>query len=278
MFHILLSNNPDNLRAKNPTHTVEAEYGSICVEGTLVTLAHHGERSHNPCPCLGGNIETKEKNVVIGVSHFDLDTLGGVMRILGLKKAQSIFWEVAAEVDIKGVHKLNQILEELNLSREAEVQCREALDAFWAWSEQNRLFPARDGSVTDVTEFFLEASTVLNKILDGDNTLIEEGRVWADKKKELDKSSFVKEENGVVLRRAETFVNHLYREGEIVVAFNEKFRSVTVSLADGNRINCCKLVQKLWGPEAGGHAGIAGSPRGQEMTFEDAIVAFEEIL
>ena len=29
------------------------------------------------------------------------------------------------------------------------------------------------------------------------------------------------------------------------------------------------IVQELWGPEAGGHPGIAGSPRGKEMTKKD---------
>ena len=31
--------------------TVEAEYGNNVVEGTKVTLAHHGPRSNNPAPC-----------------------------------------------------------------------------------------------------------------------------------------------------------------------------------------------------------------------------------
>ena len=30
-----------------------------------------------------------------------------------------------------------------------------------------------------------------------------------------------------------------------------------------------EIVQELWGNEAGGHPGIAGSPRGQEMTEKD---------
>ena len=32
-----------------------------------------------------------------------------------------------------------------------------------------------------------------------------------------------------------------------------------------------RQVQAAWGPLAGGHAGIAGSPRGQEMGLGDAI-------
>ena len=41
-------------------------------------------------------------------------------------------------------------------------------------------------------------------------------------------------------------------------------------MADGGKkVSAKKLVQELWGNEAGGHEGIAGSPRGQEMTEKD---------
>ena len=41
-------------------------------------------------------------------------------------------------------------------------------------------------------------------------------------------------------------------------------------MADGGkRVSAKELVQELWGNEAGGHTGIAGSPRGQEMTEKD---------
>ena len=41
-------------------------------------------------------------------------------------------------------------------------------------------------------------------------------------------------------------------------------------MADGGKkVSAKELVQELWGNEAGGHPGIAGSPRGQEMTEKD---------
>lgn len=105
---VFIANNAAALRAVGPTHTVEAEFGLEVCEGSSVTLAHHGPRSDNPCPCLGDNIsdcpynedsqgcaEFVEKglchqecldNKIIGVSHFDLDTLGGVMCCLGVKE------------------------------------------------------------------------------------------------------------------------------------------------------------------------------------------------
>jgi hypothetical protein len=63
-----------------------------------------------------------------------------------------------------------------------------------------------------------------------------------------------------------------------VVTFNTKFKSVTVSIADPQPgFSCREFVQKLWGPEAGGHDGIAGSPRGREMTLDDAKTAFTKL-
>ena len=54
------------------------------------------------------------------------------------------------------------------------------------------------------------------------------------------------------------------------VTRNGKFKSITVAMADGGkRVSAKELVQELWGIEAGGHPGIAGSPRGQEMTEKD---------
>lgn len=36
---VFISNNAEALEAVTPTHTVEAEYGSTCVEGSALTLA-----------------------------------------------------------------------------------------------------------------------------------------------------------------------------------------------------------------------------------------------
>ena len=63
------------------------------------------------------------------------------------------------------------------------------------------------------------------------------------------------------------------KQGKVIpstVTRNGKFKSVTVAMADGGKkVSAKELVQELWGNEAGGHPGIAGSPRGQEMTEKD---------
>lgn len=328
---IIIANNAAALKAVNPSHTVEAEYGLEVVEGSNVTLAHHGPRADNPCPCLGDNInecpynedaqgcaEFVEKGLChqecldsksIGISHFDLDTLGGAMRCMGVKEydpeeGESMFWRVAALVDIMGIHKLEGIKKQLwedamgNLhmgtsefnTQDYFFQCRwddclNSLNGFWAWSEANRLFPPRDGSVQDVTGFFKEAIRVVILLEEGDwsnqeyKDLHQAGETWMAAKETLNKESLRDVFGGthkVGIRVADQFVNHLYTtpQGDPlagVVGYNPKTGAVTLSLADPvEGVSCCGVAQQLWGPEAGGHAGIAGSPRGRRLDIAQA--------
>lgn len=273
---ILLSSSPVSLRAALTafarTATVEAEYGAELVTGSVATLAHHGERQGQLCPCLEEN-----RNVAldaIGISHVDLDTLGGIMALLGRKPdgyADS-FWSVAAFVDCKGPHRL----EECKPSRFD----KDAINAFWAYSETSKVFAPRDGSVLDVTEKVTEMLNVIDQILDGDEELLAAGRVFAAKGEALARESLVETVEAdfpILLRSSSQFVNHLYdSRGGAVIAYNEKFASVTISFADGEG-DACAFVQGLWGPLAGGHKGIAGSPRGQKMTLEDARTALDRL-
>jgi len=306
-FKVIIANNAAALRLENPTHTVEAEYGLDVVEGSVLTLAHHGPRVGNPCPCLGDSIPYEgTEPIVIGVSHFDLDTLGGVLRIVGQKYSfERLFWKVAALVDTMGVHKLEEIREILIaetypgspesprdgywLGYDYGGGVVPALNMFWAWSEDHRLFAPRDGSVLDCTEFFGEALQVLQLMLYGDiydagySELAFRAKEWVEAKEALDTASkrFAwgedpsYEDCAVILREADCFTNHLYnnmgRVFHAVVGFNTQYKSVTLSLGNPvDGINCCEIAQQLWGPEAGGHAGIAGSPRGKEMGMDAA--------
>ena len=325
--------------------TVEAEYGDTCVPGSVVTLAHHGPRRNNPSPCIGDNMPNGYlceggrycahgsdsahwvDVEVVGVSHFDLDTLGGVLRVLGRKPNDPNFWAAAGAVDIRGPHTLGAILEEVadaahdtwvesptpGAAREGLKKAIERkLNAFWSWSEENRLLPDREGKATEVGQYFAEAERILNLILNGDEELTAKGERWSSLKELLNCNSFQAQKQGVVLRKSESFVNHLYvlpnigsqacsqcgsydlcfNAGEdptcglisglvckAVVAFNTKFKSITVSLADPiPGVSCREIVQTLWGSEAGGHDGIAGSPRGKEMTEADWIAAYEAVI
>ena len=256
-----------------PTATVEAEYGSAVVEGSWVTLAHHGPRSHNLCPCLESN-RTPPANLLIGVSHFDLDTLGGTMALLGIKPSAPDFWRVAARVDTEGPHKLPL----MGATRDT-VDC---LHAFWAWSEDNRVSLPRasaqgPAALVDLTDLFLKAFSFITELLAGHRAdAVSAGRAWAARNEALERETLVSEygSGAVLLRSSDKFVNHLYGPtAAAVVGYNTKAGSITVSFSDEDSrrgLSACDIMQEVYGPLAGGHAGIAGTPRGETYTLEDA--------
>ena len=88
----------------------------------------------------------------------------------------------------------------------------------------------------------------------------------------------------VAIREWDSFTNHLYRipdgrMADAVVARNTTMGSITVSLADPiEGVSCRAIVQGLWGPEAGGHTGIAGSPRGREMSDRDLVACIAAVI
>lgn len=268
MTTIIISSNPEALRNSLSTFantaTVEAEYGSVCVAGSRATLAHHGARSGNLCPCLEENRVFELQ--AIGVSHIDLDTLGGIAALLNMKPEADGFWSLAAFVDVKGPHRLAEAgASAADLAR---------IHAFWAWSEGHKVFAPRDGSPLDVTREVMAALAIIEDIIADDPQMLDAGEAFRLAGEALESASFVERIGDVILRTSASFVNHLYTHdvpARAVVGYSEKFNSVTVSFADpGVGDNACEFVQSLWGALAGGHKGIAGSPRGTEMTIEDA--------
>lgn len=284
---IYIANNAESLRKLNPAATVEAEFGDEVVEGSQVTLAHHGSRSSNLPPCVADVGSFPQEGEIIAVSHFDLDTLGGVMRVLGHlpgNPMEDCFWDTAAKLDVRGVHRMGEVEKELaeyyTWGRVLDV--RTCMNGFHAWSSQNRLFAPEDGSALDCTEFFQKAiQVVLNlftEVLEDYGPLISAGARWVREQELLEELSY-RGHTGtnykIVVREAEKFVNHLYNYcggvADVVVGRNSKTGNITVSKERPEvPLNCCAFVQEQWGPKAGGHEGIAGGPRDQEFSFADA--------
>lgn len=278
-MQFIISNNENNLAAALASFaksaTVEAEYGDAVVKGSVLTLAHHGPRSGNPAPCLAENGVTGEGVEAVGLSHLDLDSLGGCAAILGRKPEAQGFWTLAAFVDVNGPHKLGQA--------SADPADIARLYAFWAWSQANRCMAPRDGSVADVTEQVMSAIVVIERICANDTDLFADGEQFRSAEEALNKRSFVEMSAGVAVRVAEVFVNHLYVTPEgatakAVVAFNTLTGGITVSLADSiPGVSACANMQRLFGKEAGGHAGIAGSPRGARCGLADIHATAEAV-
>ncbi|MFA6131979.1 MAG: hypothetical protein WC702_02850 [Patescibacteria group bacterium] len=280
-MRFVISSNPVVLAAAlqdKPSATVEAEYGNAVVEGSVLTMAHHGPRAGQPAPCAYEN-GCADGVEVVGLSHFDLDTLGGCAAILGRKVEAPTFWQLAEFIDLNGAHKLNEGIEKTGATPDDVAK----LFAFWAWSRNFRVFPNRDGSVSDVTDKVIEGCNVLDKIMNGDADLMKAGTVYKDAEGKLNADSFVEAKDGVVVRVSSQFTNHLYNTPDgkahaAVVAYTTTTGAVTVSFADSPKgKNARQIVQELWGELAGGHAGIAGSPRDRRMSLIDLTAAVEAL-
>lgn len=287
---ILLAPTLDLARSVTPTPyvTIEAEYGNEVVFGVLYTSAHHGPRGGNPPPCVDALIPQVDQDTVILISHLDLDTVGGIGLTVGRGLPPPLAF-AAAEIDVRGPHHLEEAVR-------GDALVRRQVYAAWAIMKGAPRCP-RD-VVTDVTRDVVKLLQQLYALewldLPEPPQASEWHPVWlsaqqADKEgaaleaatEELNKSSYQERRGAVIVRKVadpKGFVNHLYNppqgvEGgtaQAVVTLNTATGAVTASMADPvPGVSMATVLQGVFGPAAGGHAGIAGSPRGQPMTEVD---------
>lgn len=260
--------------------TVEAEYGDTCVEGRIVTLAHHGTRSMNPAPC-NWDVTPLNSGVIL-VSHIDLDTVGGCLALMGLKPEDPEFWAGAEYVDVNGPHHIHKL--------SMEVQSK--LNAVYAWraemrqSQNQNQQQGRIVEVTDVTTTIYEWDEIL-KLVTGSNPdegWINKGKQWAANITAQVESKLVDESETVrtfvtdgVFCSSSYYSPNLKTVCKATVVLNTRFNSITVGVADPDELSAKDFVQSIWGSNAGGHRGIAGSPRGQQMTKEDLMYVCKKL-
>lgn len=246
--------------------TVEAEYGEKVLEGDKVTLAHHVEKYKNcNAPC-NRKVEKLKSGENIIVSHMDLDTIGGCLALLGLKPEDKEFWKGAEFIDIKGNHHIKELSKEV----------QDKINAYSAFN--SKLEKINQRKITDVTERLLLYKNVLEKIINNDKELINEGRRWTQEILEkIEKCLIYEDENIRIFKsRDNIFCSAAYyseAKKKIIpttLTYNMVTKSITLAFEDGGKKYSAKeIVQNLWGDKAGGHRGIAGSPRGVEMSEED---------
>ena len=159
--------------------TVEAEYGSHTMLGELITMAHHGANSHNPAPCNWGPVPQIEDGVIL-VSHLDLDTIGGVMKLLGVQPEDPEFWD--------------ELLEYI----------QDKLNAFEAYSEP--ILRTHYDKVTDVTNQVYRLADAITDILEPTLSksnrykfLMGNGKRWAEEKDRIIEERLVSESVNVRL-------------------------------------------------------------------------------
>jgi hypothetical protein len=272
------------------TLTVEAEYGSFVAEGTKYTAAHHQAdgpyagrhvvAGGRPSPCNDPAIPVLGADDTIIISHIDLDTVGGCLRAFAayadlFEESNAGFWNLAEFLDVSGAHKMG--------AAGATDEDTARIYAWWAWFKTGAPRFARD-AVADATAVIVAAGDALRRILADDADMLGAGAAFRADEAALNSRTFVRREGDVIVRTAATvgdFCNHLYTDpsgapARAVVCLNTASRTVTVSLADPDKetVSCRDFVQNLWGPEAGGHKGIAGGPRGVPLdeSHRDAAV------
>lgn len=280
MIQVLLAPTADLARHIYADITVEAEYGSFVAEGGIYTAAHHQPvgspfagrhvvEGGRPSPCNDNNIPRLATGVIL-VSHVDLDTFGGCLRAMGysglfVQKFQP-FWDLAEFVDTNGAHKLARA--------GASTEDVRRLYAYWAWAKESTPRFPRD-TVSDITHVVLCVGVALSSIFEVgmpvNHKLLAKGDAFRVEEAGLNRRTFFYRSGQILVRRAKVqaeFVNHLYAEpdgapAKGVVTLNDETGAITLSIADPTPgVSCREIAQKLWGEEAGGHDGIAGSPRG----------------
>lgn len=272
---ILLAPTFETAKTINAAATVEAEYGGNVVKGSRVTLAHHvQEYVHCPAPCSVKDVPVLVDDDTILVSHLDADSVGGCLALMGLKPESEEFWNAVAFVDVTGPHNAYQLTKHQ----------QELLNALWAWNSS--LPRVRYTEVTNVTQQVLDNVDIIQRIIDGDAELMEAGKKWQLETTEAVESRLVMENEKVrVFKTDGVFCSAAYYSANLgtvvpaTIVLNTKFRAVTIAFEDGGKCHSAKdIVQELWGSEAGGHSGIAGSPRGWELSDEQLEAEFQRAI
>lgn len=258
--------------------TVEAEYGEKVVEGSIITLAHHGPRSNNPAPCNTPDVPILKEDAVILISHIDLDTLGGIYALQGRKVEDAAFWKAAEMIDVRGAHHIHELPDSI----------QDKLNAYYAYNESLPRV-ARQTEAKDVTKEVDDSYKVLETILDvyapGHYNMIKAGEEWEQSITQAVEKCLLYENNDIRVFdtdgpfcAASYYSPRQHRTFPATITYNEKFKSITLAFEDGGKtLNAAHIVQKLWGPEAGGRSGIAGSPRNKEMTKKDLDNLVQEV-
>lgn len=261
---ILLAPKWEHAQGIKAVATVEAEYGVRVLEGEVVTLAHHtGDYKSHPAPCNNQHVPTIDSGTIV-ISHIDFDTVGGIMHLLGKKPFNPQFWNSVEYIDLNGPHHI----------RSLSTKHKEMIEAYWAWCFKERTVP-KIKELSDVTKLIFKHMSAITRIMNGDKKLIEFGKIWSDSVTQKVESCLRYEDNFIrafvtenVFCSASYYSLTRKAPVSVTVSFHAGRKEITIATSDES-IDCEKVVQTLWGAEAGGRSTIAGSPRGRIMNESD---------
>lgn len=256
-------------RFNGPLATVECEYGNTVVEGA-VTLAHHVE-GWNTAPSLQTSnvlFEAGVEMVVDGdyimISHIDLDTVCGIMAVAEDYDIPEDIKKGINYVDCNGQHHL--------YDTEVSEDARKYILSYIGYANAHRA-PIGQEDVTDYVIDLIERFNTQENYEAG-KAFVEGRRVEAEASLAGAVGSVVLLDQDVDSKafglNSEYILNDV--EYDYVIVFDQKFGKITLSSRKGKDDvrNMVDVMRAVFGEEAGGHKGIAGTPRGKMYTLEDA--------
>ena len=253
--------------------TVEAEYGEKVVEGVIITMAHHGERADNPAPCNWPDVPVLSEGTIL-VSHLDLDTVGGIMALKGTKPERDEFWQAAEYIDVSGPHHIHELPENI----------QDELNAVYAYADTLDRLPRETMEVSEIVDEYMEkVGIVLDERHPEHDQMIADGKEWAAVQQKETERCLVQENEFVRVFDSDgpfTAASYYSPEHDQVTSATvtlNRFGAITIAFENAEELglNAAEIAQELWGPEAGGRAGIAGSPRGEELSRDELMKAAE---
>ena len=244
-FKVIISKNNERLLIAEPNVTVGAEYDDAIVEGTMTTIIHR--------PCTGYNYSVNEEYVTIGINHFDLDILGGILRVLGKKDIRhELFWKLVSDISIRGIYQIESIIDVFSISYSIRniMDFLEKVYAFLAWNQKNELCILSKHDVIDCTRYINMAIEALDRIFDGDEDLIEAGAMYVKQRHHRNQTSYVERYENVLLRCSDEYINDMFDyDGSVydaIVAFYPKVGYIAISLECRLDEFSCSEFMKEW--------------------------------
>jgi len=272
--------------------TIECEFGNKIVPGYTCydggcTFGHHVEGTNKECSTCeqvyslidflnyidygdGNCYSGSTLPVYILFNVLDLDSMLSIYcleKMLECRYTDKIgylykFITSAGLSDRLGVHKLDR-----------SEKTSQMVLAYHTWANECKLKFESDFMVQ-----LQKGLDFIDSMYDNESIISEYYSKEIGRKKEVESMLVEENNNGRIFNTSGIFCGADYEEKKFIVAFNQKFKTVTLSFEDGGKqFNAVKIMQSMFGSEAGGHLGIAGTPRGKEFSFEDIKLLFKKM-
>ncbi|WP_434284705.1 teicoplanin resistance protein VanZ [Clostridium botulinum] len=223
---------------------------------------HHGQFENYPSPCNNNQIPVAEEDSIIEITHMDADTYVGILRLLG-KDLPNINLEMLEQIDNNGSSicrdKYNPaLLYQLGIGR----------------LQRNLKIPRVSEERVDVTHIIEEMFNYSTKKIINIGEEVQESSEEAY----IDYVRSKKENKILFSINAQDNLNpsRAYEDDyDIVVVYRKHYK--TISIYCNPKSQYAFAGKEVAGIKFDGHPQACGSPRGMEMTEEQALKVWEEI-